>query len=287
VRLDRWLVLAVMALVAATAALVPAVATSEGPTIHALTYGAANYWTPTAETVGAGGSLSIINETGFKHGVRWMSGPEQPGCSAGVPVGTTETSSGTSWSGTCTFKAPGTYVFWCTVHGESMKATVTVTSPGATPPPPPPGTPPPGTTTPSAGPGAGTPPPAGGEASPAASPGSPLAGTASSALAIRSLQHGGKVRGSLAISPAGAGGRLEVVLLASSAALARAGHQVQVGRLVRSPLAAGNATFAVTLNAKGKRSLRAHRRLALSVRLTVAPVHGTPVTLRRNVVLKP
>jgi hypothetical protein len=60
------------------------------------------------------------------HGVEWKSGPNTPSCTSEVPVGTSPAASGTNWSGSCTFTQPGTYVFWCTVHGSSMSETVTV-----------------------------------------------------------------------------------------------------------------------------------------------------------------
>jgi len=95
------------------------------------------------------------------------------------------------------------------------------------------------------------------------------------------------VRGSLEVSQAGAGGRLEVGLFAARASLAKAGHpaQVRVGQLVRSSLKAGSVSFSVSLSAKGKAALRRHRRLALTVKVTLTPQHGAAVTVTRNVVL--
>jgi hypothetical protein len=95
------------------------------------------------------------------------------------------------------------------------------------------------------------------------------------------------VRGSVKISQAGVGGRLEVDLLASGASPAKAGHspQVRVGRLVRTSLYAGTTSFAVPLNAKGKAALRRHRRLTLTVKITLTPVHGAAVTVTRGVVV--
>jgi len=81
--------------------------------------------------------------------------------------------------------------------------------------------------------------------------------------------------------------RLEVGLFAVGASLAKAGHsqQVRVGRLVRSSLEAGSVSFSVSLSAKGKTSLRRHRRLALTVKLTRTPVHRAAVTVTRGVVV--
>jgi hypothetical protein len=114
-----------------------------------------------------------------------------------------------------------------------------------------------------------------------------LAGASASAVKVASRQHGNAVRGSLAVSKAAAGGRLEVRLQAASAALARAGHPrlVQVGRVVRSPLAAGTVSFKVPLDARGRHALRARRRLAVSVTMVLAPAHGPALTLKRAVTL--
>ncbi len=60
------------------------------------------------------------------------------------------------------------------------------------------------------------------------------------------------MRGSIKVSQAGSGGRLEVGLFAG-ASLAKAWHseQVRVGRLVRSSLKAGSVSSSVPLSAKG------------------------------------
>ena len=56
----------------------------------------------------------------------WQSGPETPTCSGGVPVELEEGKGATSWSGTCTFSRPGTYTFYCSIHGPSMHGTIVV-----------------------------------------------------------------------------------------------------------------------------------------------------------------
>ena len=95
------------------------------------------------------------------------------------------------------------------------------------------------------------------------------------------------MKGSLAVSQAGAGGTLAVTLLARSAALASAGHrQVQVGRTLRSSLRLGTTTFTVALSAKAKRALGLRGRLALTVRLVLTSAHGSSVTLTRAVVVR-
>jgi hypothetical protein len=96
---------------------------------------------------------------------------------------------------------------------------------------------------------------------------------------LASTEHGGVVHGSLVVSSAGSGGQLQIELLAKGAAAA-------VGKFRRSSLYAGKLTFALTLSAKAKRTLKAHHRLALTVRIVLSPAHGQAVTLTRAVVVR-
>jgi plastocyanin len=116
------------------------------------------------------------------------------------------------------------------------------------------------------------------------SPGAPIAGSPS----LRSAQHGSSVRGSLDVTQAGSGGRLEVDLLARSASLAavRRSAPVRVGRLVRAPVSAGRVSFSVALTARGKNALRRHRRLVLTVKIALKPIHGTTASVTRSVTLR-
>lgn len=115
----------------------------------------------------------------------------------------------------------------------------------------------------------------------------PLEGGLPFAAKFASSQRGELVRGAVTVSPAGAGGRLEVTLLAAKASLARAGRStdVRVGELSRSSLRAGKLRFAVPLTARAKSALRRHRRLALTVRIVLTRLHGPATTVSRNVVL--
>ncbi len=280
------------ALLGAAAAVLPAIAGSEtSPAITAENYGIEEHrWSPDTATVGPGGVVTISNPTAVKHGVEWVSGPETPGCSKGVPVGTNASVAGTKWSGTCTFSKPGTYVFYCTVHGPEMTGTITVAASGTT------------TTTmtmgstytSSTGPGTSTSSGPGSQTQTPTGPvgpsvlGSLLVGSASSALRLAATQHGQSVHGSLDVSQAASGGRLEVKLLATRASLASVGHQhrVQVGRVVRPSLRAGRVTFAVALDAKARHALRVRRHLALAVEIVLTATHGAVVTISRNVVLR-
>jgi hypothetical protein len=95
---------------------------------------------------------------------------------------------------------------------------------------------------------------------------------------LASAQHGSVVHGSLAVSSVGSEGRLQIELLTRGVA-------APVGKFLRSSLHAGKLTFALTLNAKGKAALRRHRHLALTVKITLIPQHGTAVTVTRGVVV--
>jgi plastocyanin len=284
------LLLPLAGLLGGAVVVLPAVAGSEtAPRIEAQNNGLYSHsWNPAAATVNAGGAVAITNpSTEVNHGVEWRSGPVVPNC-AGVPVGKTSEASGTKWSGSCTFSQPGVYTFYCTVHGAEMTGTITVNANGTT------------TTTTTTGTGTGTQTttaaggPSTGTATPTGSSsqggsGSPLAGSTTEAVRLSAKQHGKSVRGSVAISPAGVGARLEVDLLAKSASLAAAGHaaRVRVGRVLRTSLPAGKVSFSVPLSARARRAVRRHRRLALSVALTINAPDGASLTLTRAVVVRP
>jgi plastocyanin len=262
----------------AAVAVVPAVASSESsPTVSGLE---SIMWSPAEVTVMSGGTVTFQNTSeSVPHGVVWEAGnPEIPVCS-GVPIDR----GATNWKGSCTFTKPGTYKYYCYVHGMAMSGTIEVSSPSTTTTP--------TTTTPTTTPGSGatTPPPtvSMGEAGSGQMSPSPLVASPAQAIEFARTQHGKSVRGSLRISQAGVGARLEVDLLASGASLAKAGHptQVRVGRLVRSSLQAGSTSFAVPLNAKGRAALRRQRRLLLTVKITLTPVHAMAVTATRIVLV--
>lgn len=230
-------------------------------------------------TIATGGEVMFTDNTSTKANIAWTGGTE-PTCSSGVPVSPTPAQ--TPWEGKCKFEQPGTYKFESsTLWPEYTKYEIVVED-AAT------GTTPTTTSSPGGG-GTTTSPlsPAGGLGSGAA-PSSPLVGSASEAVKLARTQHGSSVRGSVKISQAGVGGRLEVDLLASDASLVKAGHspQVRVGRLVRSSLYAGTTSFTVSLNAKGKAALHRHRRLALTEKVILTPPHGAAVTVTRSVLMR-
>jgi plastocyanin len=286
----KGLTLAAALALGAAVAVLPAVASSESvPQIEAENAGIYEHrWKPPSATVAEGGSVALSNPTAVAHGVEWRSGPEKPTCTSGVPVGESAEHSATNWSGTCTFRQPGVYVFWCTVHRSYMSATVTVqpatTTTGTT------GTTPGGTTgTSSGGGGGGTnaSPPVPSPATAPASQASPLASAASTAVRVRSRQRGPAVRGSIDLSSAGAGSRVEVDLFASRASLASARSPLaRVGRFVRSVAGRGTIAFSVPLSAVGRRALARAGRLVLSVAVKITPRTGKRLVVRRSVFLR-
>lgn len=223
------------------------VGSAADPTIEP-SFGSSGYsWSPSSVTVSTGGTVAFKNSSDVvPHGVRWTGGPEKPGCSSGVAVEQEKT----SWSGTCTFAQAGTYSFVCTVHPIEMKGTIAVGSTGEPPPPP--------------------------------AEESPLRGPASRALKLAKSQRGSSVRGSIDLTQASAGGRLEVLLF-----MRKAGGSAgaRVGRLVRSPLGAGIRSFSVPLKSSARRALRSRGRLSLSAQVIVTPLGGTGLTLKRGVTL--
>jgi plastocyanin len=267
----RYLPLA--AIVGGVVGLAPAVASSEtSPTIEAVNAGLYSHsWSPTQASVGVGGAVAIRNPTAVAHGVEWI-GPLKPECSSGVPVGTTPAASGKEWSGTCTFAQAGTYTFYCTVHGPEMTGTITVSASGTTT-----------TTTTTTTPPATTP-TTPGSTPPGESPSAAASLLSGPSFALR--EHGGVVRGSLAISSAGVGDRLEVDVFARGVSLgkARRAGRVRVGRLARGAVSAGTLAFLVRLDAQARRALKRHRRLGLVVRVTLTPPSGSPTSVTRTVV---
>jgi len=268
VRLRRRYV-PLIAVLGAAAAVLPAIASSETtPTVEAVNQPAGAYteekhsWVPSQVAVIAGGMVTFQNTSAtVPHGVVWDSGPETPSC-PGVPIGKGEY----NWKGTCTFTHPGTYTFHCYVHPTEMTGSIAVNANGTT-------------TTTTTTPTTTTTTPT----TPVEPPsGSPLVGGPS----LHSSQRGGSVKGSLNISKAGAGDRLEIDVFAKSASLAKAKRStpVRIGRFVRSSVVAGKVSFVVKLNAKARRALKRHHRLALTVKITLTPFYGEPLTVTRTVV---
>jgi plastocyanin len=261
------------ALLGAAVAVLPAIAASETtPSISAYNepgvYGF-HSWMPSTATVPSGGVVKFSNPyTTTYHGLKFTGGSAgaTPSC-IGIPTAASEEAGALHWEGECTFSQPGTYTFICTVHSTEMKGTITVNPNGTT------------TTSTTTTPTTPTTTPTTTGSIPT---GSPLVGNPS----LRSSQHGGSVKGSLDISSAGVGDRLEIDLFAKGASLARTKHppRIRVGRLVRESVSAGRTSFVVQLNAAARRALKRHKRLALTVRITFTSVHRAPFVVTRSVV---
>jgi plastocyanin len=112
-----------------------------------------------------------------------------------------------------------------------------------------------------------------------------------SSVKLSAPRHGSTVRGSLEVGQAGAGGRLEVDLLAKRASLSKSrgssgSKPVRVGRLLRASVSAGKLPFSVALTAAAKRALSLRHRLVVTVKIVLTPPQGAPVTITRGVTLR-
>jgi plastocyanin len=232
--------------------------------------------TATQVTVAQGATVTFSYPTGkSRHNVDFSAGAAPSACTqtAGSSSGATPplphepTTQG--WSGSCTFNTAGTYVFMCDEHPTEMKGTIVVQAASQPP-----------TNTGTGGSGTGT------STTPSpVSPGGQANTLSGSAIRLPSSQRGTSVHGSVLIAQSGS--TLEVDALARAAGVARANHlaQVRVGRLVRSSLKAGRVSFAVVVDARARRALRRHRRLALQLRLTLTSPGGQALTRTLAVVL--
>jgi hypothetical protein len=228
-------------------------------------------------TIATGGEVTFTDNASTAANIAWTGAA--PTCSSGVPVSPTPPKTG--WEGKCKFELPGTYKFESSTlfnGGPSLNYTkyevLVESAPSGT------GT---TTTTTTTSTTMTSAPPTLSETS----SGSPSRG-GSSVLELAGSQRGTRVRGSINVSQAYSGGRLEVGLFAAHASLAKAGHptQVRIGRLVRSSLKPGNLSFSVPLTAKGKVALRRHHRLTVTVKITLTPRHGAAMTITRLVVVR-
>jgi hypothetical protein len=226
-------------------------------------------------TIASGGSVAFADSKTAAN-IAWTG--TAPTCESAVPVAPAPPKTG--WEGKCTFATPGTYNFESStlfndgVDNYTKYEVVVVAS----------------TTTPTGTTGEGG---SKGGSSPGTTPSGPVApgesptgSPLSDAPRINSSQRGSTVKGSLEVSKAGAGDRLEVDLLATTASLAKAGHATQVvGRFVSASVSTGQRSFSVKLDAKGRRALKRHHRLALKVKITLIPVNGEATSVTRSMTL--
>jgi hypothetical protein len=306
VRLRRPLLFPLVAVLGAAVVVLPALAASSEAKLEVNdNCVAANWpcWTSSSAsnppptnvtTIAQGGVVTFVDNTGVAASLAWTG--TAPTCSASVPVSPAAAKAG--WEGTCTFEAPGHYKFESTtlyaaytkyeivVQAPASTSTSTTTAgttttgtttTGATT----------GSTTPSYGSSGGSEQP-GEPAAAGGASGAPLIASGPAAVELGAIRHGRALRGSLDLTPAAAGSRLEVELLATRASLASAAGsaRVRVGRLARSSLPAGVSTFTVALNAAARHALQVRGRLALSVEIVLSPAHGAPLRLERSVVVR-
>jgi hypothetical protein len=298
VRLHRLLLFPLVALLGAAVVVLPALAASSEAKLEVAencnSYLNWQCWTapgasptPAVIKLAAGGVVTFADKTNFPASITWKGAA--PTCSATVPV--IPAAAATGWEGTCKFEAPGTYQLE-TPGMYYPKATIEVSAPTTSTT---------GTTTTGStssgssgsstmGSGSGSPTSAqSGVPTATNTPlGALLVGSQSSAVMLGTSQHGRSVHGSIDLASAAVGGRLEVTLLARGASLAGAGHsgRVRVGRVVRSSLHAGSVSFAVALDAAAAHTLRIHGHLALAVKIVLAPLHGSALTITRSVLLR-
>ncbi len=242
--------------------LAPALAFSQGqvPSVTAVDAPAPAWQvSPGAAEVGKPVSFSYAGTK--EHFVEFTSGPA-PSCTSGVA---TSYKRG-SWSGTCTFPAPGDYAFICPVHDippySTMRGTVRVLAATPTPTPDASATPQPG-----ASPTPEPPPGGGGQ--------TVQPHQTSLKLKLASGQRGTRVRGRVEVLQAAS--RLEVTLTA---------RRVRVGRVVRTSLAPGQVSFSVPLNSKGRRALRSRKRLDVTVAVALTPPGASKLTRSQKVRLR-
>jgi plastocyanin len=230
--------------------------------------------TPTL-TIAAGGTVVFQEDGSNPHNVVFKTAPasceQTAGPSSGPVPPLPNQPSNAEWIGTCTFTAPGTYTFYCALHGTAMNGSVTV--PGATTPPAP-------------SPPVSPPPPISPAPPPPPPPSTVPTGPAGSGLRVTTPQSSFTLRGSVVVRSAGS--RLLARAFAKRRAISGGSSALlmQVGRQQRSSVGPGRVSFSALLSATGRRALRRNGRLAITFRLTVTPPSGTAYTASRTVILR-
>jgi plastocyanin len=311
--------LPVIALLGAFVAVIPSIASSAGPSTATVSGLESIMWSPMEVAITPAGTITFEDTSSrVPHGVVWTNVPETPACS-GVPIdegrtdwkgkctfnregtyeyycyvhgmamsgkifvnaaGTIPTTTETTTTGTVTTSTMPTTTgtIPTTNPTTTMPATTTPTTPGTTPDT--------SNITTQAGPSAV------GSAYPGAGAGpggsSTIAGSSPGGPAPRDSLTGGSLRlagiqrndvqGSVEIAQAGS--RLEIDLLATSAAVAAASRPtvVSVGRLARPALPAGRSSFKLALSKRARLALRRRGHLLLTVKLVLTPPGGTRLT---------
>jgi plastocyanin len=112
-------------------------------------------------------------------------------------------------------------------------------------------------------------------------------GSALIAGSLRFNGHGLRLRGSIGVGRSGAGGRLQIDLLAKPGLLGGHGSKpIVVAHFVRSSTASGTLSFSLVLSAQAKSALRRRGRLALSAKVTLTPSAGAVARMTRTLTLR-
>ena len=230
---------------------------------------AAPTWDPSSVTIRTGGTVTFQVDSQLPHTVQFSDNVPcegEPGPSDIPPA---------TWTATCHFDHAGSYQFLCPYHYASMKGTVVVQDPAASPTPTVIG----GTPTPTPDPGA-TPTPGPGTNPPA--PQSTLKG----AVTLARSQHGSRVRGAVKVKAAKS--RLEVGVWVPKSKLSggKSHKAVRIGRFVKASTAAGSVRFSITVNAKARKVLKRARRLAVTVSVALTPPRGHKLTRSLHATLR-
>ncbi len=251
--------------------------------------------------IAIGGTVTFDNVASFdSHDVSFVFA-DQDGvaCQQTLPAGMTSPdprqfpiplAAGT-WQGVCTFSRERVYRFTCTLH-DGMEGTVTVGNPVVAPPPPPPLPPPPPPPPGATPPPAGTPPPPPPVSAPPGPPPPPATGPSGTAPAsvtikVAAQQRGTGVRGTITGAKRSSAATIE--LRAKRGDLRASGKRtdtIAVGRRSAKTSGAGGLDFLVKLNAKARAALSRRGKLALAVRVTVAPATGATVRKTFQVTLR-
>jgi plastocyanin len=115
-------------------------------------------------------------------------------------------------------------------------------------------------------------------------------GLVAGSLKLTAPRHASSVRGSLQLGAAGAGGTIEVDLLAKGSSLSKSrgsrSKSVRVGRFSHHSIKAGRVAFTIALSAQAKRALTRRHTLSVTVKVTLTPPLGQTTTVTRTVLLR-
>ena len=115
-------------------------------------------------------------------------------------------------------------------------------------------------------------------------PGTTTPALAATSLKLAKRQTGSRLRGSVDVREQGSRLRVDALVRRTALGQRRSGR-VRVGRLVRSSVGPGRVAFSLGLQAKARKVLRARRKLAVRLRITVTRPGAGQRTWTRSVTL--